>query len=41
MFNTGDLVIESPGSPALRLSKRQTADLVSYLQRFHNAAGAA
>lgn len=40
MFNTGDLVIEVPGQPSLRLSAMQSADLVGYLQRFAAASAA-
>jgi hypothetical protein len=35
LFNTGDLVLEIPGTQPLRLSARQAADLVRYLKRAH------
>lgn len=40
MFNTGDLLIEAPGQPILRLNSRQCADLIGYLQRFAKATAA-
>lgn len=32
-FNTGELLLEPPGQPALRLSAQQSAELLRWLQR--------
>lgn len=37
LFNTGDLVIEAPDQPTLRLSRVQARELVTYLQRLDQA----
>ena len=37
LFNTGDLVIEAPDQPALRLTRPQARELVNYLQHIEAA----
>lgn len=39
LFNTGDLVIEAPNQPPLRLTRPQARELVNYLELLRDAMG--